>query len=287
MQRSQTFTNTKATLYVIATPIGNLQEISPRIIDAINDSEVIFCEDTRVSLKILQHLNIQKTLISAYENIEKSASIRVLSYLHNNQNVAIVSDAGYPGISDPGQLIIQEAINNNFNIAVINGPSALIHSMVASGFSTDHFYFYGFLPPKSSKRKATLEDLKTFKDPIIFYQSPHKIKECLKDILEVLGDRKICLCRELTKKFEEFIRGNISEIIPICEQLKGEMVVVLQGNQQETKQELNNDLKNIILKEIDAGLSTKEAIKKVSTLHKLKKSDVYNFFHQGDEEYEK
>lgn len=153
MKRSQTFNNDYATLYVIATPIGNLQEISPRIIDVLNCCEVIFCEDTRVSFKLLQHLNIQKPLFSAYENIEKAATEKIINYLKNGKNVAFLSDAGYPGISDPGQLIINQVRNYDFNVAVINGPSALIHSLVGSGFPSDHFYFYGFLPPKKIKEK--------------------------------------------------------------------------------------------------------------------------------------
>ena len=191
MLRQQSFQNNKASLYVIATPIGNLSEISKRVINALNDCEYVFCEDTRVTGQLLAHLQIKKHLVSAYENIEKQSSIKVLELLKDNQNVAFVSDAGYPGISDPGSIIIQEVIKNDFNVVVVNGPSALIHSVLASGLDTSHFYFYGFLNAKQSARIKELEDLKEFKHTMIFYQSPHKILSCLTDMLSVFGDRKM------------------------------------------------------------------------------------------------
>ena len=280
MQRQQSFQNNKPSLYVIATPIGNLKEVSSRVIEAINDSECIFCEDTRVTGQLLSLLNLKKSLISAYENIEKQSSIKVLEFLNNNENVAFMSDAGYPGISDPGHIIIEEVIKNNFNVVVINGPCALIQSVIASGLPTDHFYFYGFLNAKQSARKKELESLKTFKDTMIFYQSPHKILSCLEDMLEVFGDRQICLCRELTKKFEEYIRGNISEIIPICESLKGEMVLVVQGYQEVSEEAISLDeCVKLVDKKINEGLSTKEAIKVVSLENNINKKELYQYYH--------
>ena len=280
MIRQQSFQNNKASLYIISTPIGNLSEISSRVIEAIKDSSCVFCEDTRVTGQLLAHLNIKKPLISAYENIEKQSSIKVLEFLNNNENVAFMSDAGYPGISDPGHIIIEEVIKNNFNVVVINGPCALIQSVIASGLPTDHFYFYGFLNAKQSTRKKELESLKTFKDTMIFYQSPHKIMSCLEDMLEVFGDRQICLCRELTKKFEEYIRGNISEIIPICESLKGEMVLVVQGDQEVKEETISlDDGVKLVDKKINEGLSTKEAIKIISLENNINKKELYQYYH--------
>ena len=289
MQRQQSFQNNKASLYVIATPIGNLKEISPRVIEALNDVDTVFCEDTRVTGQLLKHLDIKKTLISAHENIEKQSSNKILEKLQNGENVAFMSDAGYPGISDPGSLVIKEVIENDFNVVVINGPSALIQSVLASGLSTDRFYFYGFLNAKPSIRIKELEGLKEFKDTLIFYQSPHKILSCLTDMLNVFGDRKVCLCRELTKKFEEYIRGNISEIIPICETLKGEMVLVVEGNtQKETSVVALKDCVAMIDEKIMSGLSKKEAIKEVVLLTKTNKKELYNFYHneKGEQEDE-
>lgn len=280
MIRSQSFQNNNASLYVIATPIGNLNEISKRVIDAINDCECVFCEDTRVTGQLLSHLNIKKPLISAYENIEKQSSVKVLEYLNNNQNVAFMSDAGYPGVSDPGHIIIQEVIKNNFNVVVINGPCALIQSLIASGLNTDHFYFYGFLNAKPSERRKELESLKTFKDTIIFYQSPHKILSCLQDMLDIFGDREICLCRELTKKFEEYIRGNISEIIPICESLKGEMVLVVKGYQKEENVEEHSieELVEKVNKLVNEGLQTTKAIKQISQQYNVSRQELYQSY---------
>ena len=280
MQRQQSFQNNKASLYVIATPIGNLSEVSSRVIDALNDCEYVFCEDTRVTGQLLAHLNIKKKLVSAYENIEKQSASKVIELLKENVYVAFASDAGYPGISDPGHIVIQEVIKNDFNVVVVNGPSALIQSVLASGLPTDHFYFYGFLNAKQSARIKELEELKEFKHTMIFYQSPHKILGCLTDMLEVFGDRKVCLCRELTKKFEEYIRGTISEIIPICESLKGEMVLVIEGYTKQESEEVSlTDCVNLIDKEIENGLSTKEAIKKVASQYNVNKKELYQFYH--------
>ena len=280
MQRQQSFQNNKPSLYVIATPIGNLNEISKRVLDALNECEYVFCEDTRVTGQLLAHLQIKKNLVSAYENIEKQSSVKVLELLKAGKNVAFMSDAGYPGISDPGSLVIQEVIKNDFNVVVVNGPSALIQSVLASGLNTDHFYFYGFLNAKPSARIKELESLKEFKHTMVFYQSPHKVKVCLDDMLNILGDRKICLCRELTKKFEEYIRGTISEIIPICETLKGEMVLVVEGYTQEDTQSISmEECVELVDEEIKNGLSTKEAIKNIALKYNVNKKELYNFYH--------
>ena len=280
MQRQQSFQNNKPSLYVIATPIGNLSEISSRVIDALNDCEYVFCEDTRVTGQLLAHLNIKKKLVSAYENIEKQSADKVIELLKDNQNVAFMSDAGYPGISDPGHLVIKEVIKNDFNVVVVNGPSALIQSVLASGLDTSHFYFYGFLNAKPSSRRKELEELKTFKHTLIFYQSPHKVLSCLTDMLEILGDRNVCLCRELTKKFEEYIRGTISEIISICETLKGEMVLVVEGYTQDIKENITlEDCMPLIEEKINEGLSTKEAIKVVASENNINKKELYQFYH--------
>lgn len=282
MQKNQSFSNdNKATLYVLATPIGNLTEISDRLKETISLVDAIFCEDTRVSSKILNHLGIKKSLYSAYENKENEAAKQIISFLKNNQSVALMSDAGYPGISDPGNKIIQQVIENNYPIVVINGPCALIQSVVASGMDTSHFYFYGFLDPRSAKRKKELQSLVSFENTVVFYQSPHKLLETLQDMLEVLGDRKICLCRELTKKFEEYIRGTISEIIEISDTLKGEMVIVVEGNK--TKEvEIDKTLIELIDIKIKQGLTKNEAIKEVAKAYNVSKNELYNFYHKGE-----
>ena len=280
MNRQQSFTNDKASLYVIATPIGNLSEITLRMRETLQTVDYVYCEDTRVSSILLKHLNIKKPLFSAYENKELEAASEIIAYLKQDKSIALMSDAGYPGISDPGQKIIQKVIEENFNVVVINGPSAVIQSVVASGFSTDHFYFYGFLDPKSGKRKTQLTSLKDFEHTLVFYQSPHKVKECLIDLLEVFGNRKICLCRELTKKFEEYIRGTIQEILPLVDTLKGEMVLVVEGQKKQKKQ-IDQSVVDLIEEKIACGMSKTQAIKEVAKELEISKNELYNYYHIG------
>ncbi len=280
MQRIQSFVERCATLYVIATPIGNLNEISPRIEQTLKEVEAVFCEDTRVSCKILNYLGIKKSLYSAYENKENEAATQILSFLNQQQSIALMSDAGYPGISDPGQKIIQKVIAANYPVVVINGPSAVIQSVVASGMDTDHFYFYGFLDPRSAKRKKELQSLSNFEHTMVFYQSPHKLKETLQDLLEIFDNRKICLCRELTKKFEEFIRGTIQEVFEIADTLKGEMVLVVEGKKKD-KNVIDVSLIDEINDKIQNGFSKNEAIKTVAKEYNVSKNELYHFYHKG------
>ncbi len=285
MNRQQSFQNSLATLYVIATPIGNLNEISPRVIEAITDSQYVFCEDTRVTGQLLSQLKIKKPLISAYENIEKQSAEKVIQHLSQHENVAFMSDAGYPGISDPGQIVIKEAIEHQFNVVVVNGPCALIQSVIASGFDTKHFYFYGFLDAKPTLRKKELESLKNFSNTLIFYQSPHKILACLQDMLEIFGNRKICVCRELTKKFEEYIRGSIQEIIPLCETFKGEMVIVVEGYQEKEIQTITLDEAiQRVQQMIQKGFLKTKAIKQIANDYHLSRKELYQYYHQQTNE---
>lgn len=282
MNRLQSFQNNQPTLYVLSTPIGNLKEVSTRFFETIDACAVIFCEDTRVTGQLLSHFNIKKPLYSAYENIEMQSAEKILSFLKEGKSVGLLSDAGYPGISDPGQKIIQEVIAASFNVVVINGPCALISALVASGFETDHFYFYGFLNAKSSIRKKELEDLKAIKDTLIFYQSPHKIKSCLEDMLTVLGNRNACLCREMSKIYEEYIHGTFEELLTLCDTLKGEMVLVVEGKQKEASEmELSDCYIDKINEKIQNGKTKKEAIKEVALEEGVSKNELYNFYHHG------
>ena len=280
MERQQSFKEEKESLYVIATPIGNLDEITYRMVETLKKVDVIFCEDTRVSIKILQHLGIKKPLYSAYENKELEAAKQIIELIEKKQNVALLSDAGYPGISDPGQKIIQQAILNHINVIVINGPNACIQSLVASGFSTEHFYFHGFLDAKQSKRIKELESLKEFEFTMVFYQSPHKVKETLHDMLTIFQDRNICLCRELTKKFEEYVHGTINEVLSIVDTLKGEMVLVVEGKKKE-KITINQATIQLVDEKIKQGLTKMQAIKEVAKQLGVSKNELYNYYHIG------
>ena len=281
MKRSLNFDNSKPLLYLVSTPIGNLDEFTPRAIEVAKEMDLIACEDTRVTSKLLSFFNINKPLVSLREHNETSEAKNVVEKILSGKKVAYMSDAGYPGISDPGAKLVQVALENGINVSTISGPSAFINALVGSGLDSDHFYFHGFLSAKQNERKSELKELSMLKSTLIFYEAPHRIKKTLSDLLEVLGDRRICLARELTKKFEEFIRGNISELCELDEEtLKGEMVLIVE-EQKENKAQLSDDE---IIKEVNKlikeGLSKKDAIKKASENLKISKNIVYDIYHK-------
>lgn len=274
--RQQTFVNGKPTLYLVATPVGNLSEFTPRAIEVLNSVAVIGCEDTRTSKTLLKHYGIETPLMSYHKFNEKESVEKFLSILEEGKDIALISDAGYPLVSDPGSVLVNEVIENGYNVTTISGASAFLNALVSSGFSLSRFTFIGFLDSKRSGRKKELEELKTNKETLIFYESPHRIKEFLEDVLSVLGDRRIVLARELTKKFEEYIRGNVSEVIEIADTLKGEMVVIVEGNNQ--KEETINE--ETLIKEIKELLKKGETSKVIVSMmmdkYSLKKNYVYD-----------
>ena len=278
MKRTQNFVNNKPTLYLIATPIGNLSEFTPRAIEILKEADYVGCEDTRNSKILFDHFGISTTLISCHEHNENEASEQLISYLLNGKNVCYVSDAGYPGISDPGSRLVKKALDNDINVSVVNGSSAFLTALVASGLETDHFYFHGFLASKESQRENELKEMINRKETLIFYESPHRIFKTLSDILDICGDRKIALVRELTKKFEEVIRGNISEVLEIVSELKGEMVIILDGNKEEKTYDHMTIIEHVNLY-IKEGLKTNDAIKRVANDRNIPKQDVYKQYH--------
>lgn len=230
MTRNKSFNN-GSLLYLVATPIGNLKEISKRALDVFMDSDIIAAEDTRNTYSLLSNYGIKKELFSLREHNELEASNHLINLIKQGKKVAYVSDAGYPGISDPGYLLVQTAIKNDINVSVISGSSAFLTALVASGLETEHFYFFGFLSKKGNEGKTSLEKLKDREETLIFYESPHHIKKTLEVMLEVFGNRNAVIARELTKLNEEYIRGTLKELNDIDEStLKGEMVVLIQGN---------------------------------------------------------
>ena len=275
------FESSKPLLYLVATPIGNMQEVSPRTIEVLSSVDLIACEDTRVTGKLLSLLGIKKDLISLREHNEVSVSTDLIEKIKKGTKVAYVSDAGYPCISDPGSKLVKICLENEINIAPIAGPNAALNALVASGLCEDHFYFHGFLNAKESVKLEELRELAFRKETLIFYEAPHRIKKTLEALYEVFGDRKACLARELTKKHEEFIRcglKNMSEIDP--DTLKGEMVIVVEGSTGEEKPIISNvDLVNMVKSLVESGLSTKDAIKKVSEITKVNKNIIYKAYH--------
>ena len=281
MKRTQNFVNNKPTLYLIATPIGNLSEFTPRAIELLKEADYVGCEDTRNSKILFDHFGISTTLISCHEHNENEASEQLISYLLNGKNVCYVSDAGYPGISDPGSRLVKKALDNDINVSVVNGSSAFLTALVASGLETDHFYFHGFLASKESQRENELKEMINRKETLIFYESPHRIMKTLVSMQKIFGNRKICLCRELTKKFEEYIRGTLDELVTLDENtLKGEMVIIVEGNKDETSSFVSDeDIMAYVNSLTEVGLSTKDAIKNASSTLKVNKNYIYKLFH--------
>ena len=279
--RSLNFESNKPLLYLVATPIGNLQEVSPRVIEVLSSVDLVACEDTRVAGKLLNLLGIKKDLISLREHNEISTSLEVVEKIKNGTKVAYVSDAGYPCVSDPGAKLVKICLENDINVSTVSGPNAALNALVASGLCGDHFYFHGFLNAKESVRLEELRELSFKKEALIFYEAPHRIQKTLESMYEIFGDRKACLARELTKKHEEFIRcglKSMSEIDP--ETLKGEMVIVVEGASGEEKPIIGDtDIVNMVKTLVESGMSTKDAIKKVSEITKINKNIVYKVYH--------
>lgn len=277
MKRNKSFDGSNV-LYLVATPIGNLKEFTSRAIEVISDADLVAAEDTRNTYSLLANFGLKKQLFSLREHNEKEAANHIIKLIKDGKKVVYVSDAGYPGISDPGSILVREAINNDINVSTVCGSSAFINALVSSGLQTDHFYFHGFLPAKESPAKQELELLKAKKETIIFYESPHRIKQTLFLMFDVLGDRNAVIARELTKVNEEYIRGALSELKDIDElSLKGEMVVLIEGNTQEeglSDSEISAKVEYFMKK----GLSKKDSIQVVSELYSVNKNKIKELF---------
>lgn len=276
---SQKSYDNKPTLYLIATPIGNMEDITYRAINVLKSVSVIFSEDTRVTNQLLSYYNIKNKLISSHQYNEKDNIDKLLKYLNDGQDVGLVTDRGTPIISDPGYYLAKAAINNNYNVVSIPGATAFVSALITSNIDAQPFTFFGFLNNKSSKRKKELEELKNNKYTLIFYESPHRLIDTLNDMLKILGNRNISISREITKKFEEIYRGAISDVITELDVLKGEFVIVVEGNKDV------NDFSNLSILDhvnlyIENGLDSKEAIKKVAHERKLNKNEVYSEYHK-------
>lgn len=282
LSRQKSFVNERPTLYLVATPIGNLEELTPRAIDILKNVDIIAAEDTRNSMKLLQHFNIDTHLIAHHNFNEKESSKGILNLLKQGKSVAIISDAGYPLISDPGQGVVSMCISEGFNVVPISGASAGINALVASGLSAQPYLFKGFLSQSNSEAIKELIALKNYPMTLILYEAPHRIERTLKNCLEVLGDRKICLAREITKRYEEFIRGQISEVLEVVNDIKGEMVIVIEGYQKVDDPDIvMKDVSIKIEEYIEAGMSPSSAIKQVAKDFGLSKNEVYNRYHQS------
>lgn len=271
----------KGKLYIVATPIGNLEDITLRALKILKNVDLIAAEDTRQTLKLLNHFEISKPLISYHRHNEDVKSDILIEKLKEGQNIALVSDAGTPGICDPGEEIIKKAIEEELDIVPIPGACAFVNALIASGINTKEFTFLGFLPLNKKLRKEKLDEINKSNKTIIIYEAPHKMKNTLEDLQKILNNRRIVLAREITKIHEEFIRKDINQILENIDNIKGEMILIIEGNIQEKNED--NELNNLTLEEHykyyeNQGLEKKEIIKKIAKDRNVSKNDIYMKF---------
>ena len=269
-------------LYLVATPIGNLDDITLRAIKVLKEVDYIAAEDTRHSLKLLNHLEISKPLISYHRHNEDVKTDILINKLLEDKNIALITDAGTPGISDPGEAVVKEAIKNNIKIVPIPGACALINSLIASGIDTTEFAFLGFLALNKKNRKEQLDKIKNANLTTIIYEAPHKLLSTLKDLSEILEDRKVVLARELTKIHEEFIYGTANELLNKLDNPKGEFVIIIDKAEKIENEDINF-LNNLSVEEHynfyqKQGMEKNEIIKKIAKDRNVKKNEIYKLF---------
>ena len=271
--------NKEGTLFIVATPIGNLEDITIRAIKILGDVDIIAAEDTRHTLKLLNYLKISKPLISYHRHNEEKKTETLIKELKKGKDIALVSDAGTPGISDPGEEIVKKCIKEGINIVPIPGACAMINALICSGIDTKEFEFLGFLPLNKKLRKNKLEEIKKANKTVILYEAPHKLKNTLEDLKEILNNRKIVLARELTKIHEEFIRESIDSLISKAMDIKGEFVLIIEAN----KDIEENDFAKLSIEEQynfykEQGLEKKEIIKMIAKNKNVNKNEIYQKF---------
>lgn len=270
-------------LFLVGTPIGNLKDITLRALEVIKESDIVAAEDTRQTIKLLNYFNIKKTMISYHKFNENDKSLDIIDEIESGKKIVLVTDAGMPGISDPGSVIVKKCIEKNIEFEVIPGATALITGLVYSGLDSSKFVFRGFLPRANKERREIIDEIKDYRDSIIFYEAPHRLKSTLSFLLQEIGDRKVAICKELTKLYENILRGNISEILDYYEKNnpRGEYVIVMEGKSDE---EIENEKKSTwedmtveehIKKYMEKGFSKKDAIKLTAKDRGVSKSEIY------------
>ena len=265
-------------LYVVGTPIGNLSDFSPRAVETLKSVDFIAAEDTRVTLKLLTHFGIQKPLVSYYEHNLREKGEYILERIESGESCAIVTDAGMPCISDPGEDLVRLCAERGIEINVVPSPTAAMSALAISGLPTSRFSFEGFLSVTKKQRQAHLDEIKNFRRTLIFYEAPHKLIYTLEDLLDNLGDRRISLCRELTKIHEEVLRGRISDMLSYYKERtpKGEYVLVVEGAQEAEEKTITIDEAVAVAKQlIDSGIKTSEACKEAAKKTGFSKSEIY------------
>lgn len=276
---SQKSYDDKAALYLIPTPVGNMDDITLRAIKTIENVDILLTEDTRVTGLLLHHLGIKKKMIVSNDHNEEKNKEIVIKHLEEGKNVGLVSDRGTPIISDPGFNISKLIMGAGYKVIGLPGATALIPALIMSGLNPLPFMFIGFLNSKEAKRKKELEELKSIKATMIFYEAPHRIIKTLDNMKSVLGDRKISISREISKRYEEVYRGKISEILEMMVDVKGEIVIVVEGNNFKDNFDDISIVEQIKML-IDDGVTVMDAVKQVAKKRNLPKSEVYNMYHK-------
>lgn len=288
MKSQKSFQQKQATLYLVATPIGNLEDMTIRALRILKEVDIIAAEDTRNTKNLCNYFDIQTKLVSYHEHNQESGGFKILSYLEEGKSIALVSDAGMPCISDPGEDIVKRAVAEGYPVVPIPGANAALSALIASGISPQPFLFYGFLSRNKKDRQAELEILSQKEETLIFYEAPHRLKESLKSMQKAVGnERKITLAREVTKKFEEFLRGTVEEAVVWAEEneIRGEFCLVLEGNANPELVENVKWWESFSIEEhVDQlmetkNLASKEAIKEVAVERQLSKREVYQAYH--------
>ncbi len=273
--RQKSFNENKPTCYLVPTPIGNLQEMTPRAIETLKSVDFIACEDTRNTGKLCSLFNISTKMIAMHQHNEEEQVKKIIELLDEGKNIAIVSDAGYPLISDPGKIVVSKIIEHGYPVVPLSGCNAMLNALVASGLTPQPFAFIGFLPSTTSHRETQLKSLEKLEMTLIFYEAPHRITKMLESMLSIFGNRKIVIARELTKLHEEFIRGTITEILAEIDELKGEMVVVVEGYNEDNTTNNIDDCLSKINEYIEHGMKSSSAIKEVAKQYNISKNELY------------
>ncbi len=263
-------------LYICPTPIGNLEDITLRVIRILGESDAIFAEDTRRTMILLEKYNIKGKKLYSYnkDNWRKRLPL-LMSFLSERKNISLVSDAGTPGISDMGIEAIRACVDKGYHVEVLPGPTAFVPALLLSAFDPHPFLFYGFLPSQKSKRRKALSLLRDFPFTLVFYESPHRISETLYDILDILGDRRACVVREISKLHEEAIRGRVSEIAKRADALRGEMVIVVEGKAEDSEEEDEDALKRRVKELLGKGLRAKDIAERIHFETGISKRKIY------------
>jgi 16S rRNA (cytidine1402-2'-O)-methyltransferase len=278
----------KGILYLVPTPIGNLEDMSFRAVRILKEADLIAAEDTRNTKKLCNYFEIQTPIVSYHEHNKESSGEKLIHKIKDGMKIALVSDAGMPAISDPGYELVEAAIREKVTVVPLPGANAALPALIASGLTCQPFYFYGFLNRSKKEKKAELEGLKKQTGTLVFYESPHRLKETLTIMYEILGDRKAAICRELTKKFEEFIRGNLSEVLAWSQQdeIRGEFCLIIEGaDESKVKEEESSWWETLSIEEhvnhyiSVRELPSKEAIKQTAKDRGINKREVYQAYH--------